>query len=99
VIAQAAHDLRLSYHPNTGGFVQSFRFDQREGNVAIQDRVVRQEDLLLPALTKEFFDGVAAVREGDWVANCGSRLTRCPEFRSSSPTVGALSGALRYDSL
>jgi hypothetical protein len=41
------------------GLVQAFRLDKREGDVAIEQRVVGEVDLLLAALTQELLDLVA----------------------------------------
>ena len=66
VVAQPAHRLRLARDPLSSGIVQALCLDQREGNVAVEPRVVRQVDLLLAALAQEALDHVAPVRERSW---------------------------------
>jgi len=62
--AKSAHGLRLAADAITPDVVQAFGLDQREGDVAVEQGVVGEIDLLLAALTEECSYRVAAVGEG-----------------------------------
>jgi len=62
--AEAAHRLGLAADAHAAGVVESLGLDQGEGDVAVEERVVGEVDLLLAALAEEAFHLVAAVGEG-----------------------------------
>ena len=53
VSAEACQCLRLASHSLSAGLVESLGADQREGDIAVEQRVVREVDTLLPALAEE----------------------------------------------
>ena len=61
--AEPAHRLGLARDPVAADVVQAFGLDQREGDVAIEQRVVGEVDLLLAALAEEFSYSVSPVGE------------------------------------
>ena len=63
VVAEPAHRLRLALHARQAVGVEALGLDQREGDVAVEQRVVRQVDLLLAALAEEALHLVAAVAQ------------------------------------
>ena len=64
VRAEAAHSLRLPLDSGTAGGVEAFGLDQGEGDLAVQQGIVGQIDLLLAALAQEPLDLVAAAGKG-----------------------------------
>ena len=58
--AHAPHRLRLTHHALAPNLVEAFRLDQRKGDIAIEQLIVREVDPLLPALAEEALDVVAA---------------------------------------
>ena len=61
---QPGHRLRLAHDSFAGQLVQAVRSDLGEGHVAVEGRVVGQEDPFPPAFAEEPFDSVAAGDEG-----------------------------------
>ena len=61
--AEAAHGLRFSPHADDAVGVEAIRFDQREGDVAVELGVVGEIDALLGAFAQEGADVVAAGNE------------------------------------
>ena len=64
VPAEAAHDSGLAVDALDADLVEALGLDQREGDIAVEQRVVGQIDLLLAAFAQEAFDLIAAIREG-----------------------------------
>ena len=62
VVAEAAHRLGLALDAGQSCVVQAFGLDHRDGDVSVQLFVVREVDLLAPALAEEALDDVATVR-------------------------------------
>ena len=91
VRAEAAHRLRLAHDALAPDIVEAVRLDQREGDVAVEARVVREEDALLAALAEEPTHLVAAGGEGGRLlgrrgCSHGGRGTRAV----GPPTLGGL---------
>ena len=61
--AEAAHRLRLARDRARADLVEALGLDQREGDVAVELRVVGEVDALLAALAEEARDRVAPVRD------------------------------------
>jgi hypothetical protein len=66
VRAHAAHRLRLADDPLAPDLIEALGLDQREGNVAVEQRVVGEVDALPPTFAEELTHHVAATREGIW---------------------------------
>src|SRR5438132_815515 len=62
--AQSPHSLRLSPDALPSNLVQPISFDEREGDVAIEQPIVGTIDALLPALAQELQNLVATLAEG-----------------------------------
>ena len=63
VVAEASHRLRFALDACEAGVVQALGLDQRDRDVAVELRVVREVDLLAAALAEEALDGVSALGE------------------------------------
>jgi len=65
--AEAAHGLGLAGDAVASGVVQAVGLNQGEGDVAVEEGVVGEEDAFFAALAEEALDGVTAVgeRRGD----------------------------------
>jgi len=61
---QPAHGLGFTGDALPAFVIEAFGLDEGKGNVPVQQRVVRQIDLLLAALAQEADDLVAAAYEG-----------------------------------
>ena len=72
VCAHAAHRLRLAGDTFAADVVEAIGLDQGEGDVAVEQAVVREVDLLLPALAEEAPHLVAPAHEG-----CGLVCAGC----------------------
>src|SRR5437868_4918964 len=64
VVAESAHRLRFASDADDAVGVESVGLDQREGDVAVELRVVGEVDALLRTLAEEGAYGVAADCEG-----------------------------------
>lgn len=67
VRAHAPHRLRLAHDALPPDLVEPVRLDQRERDVAVEQRVVREEDALASALAEEPAHLVAARGEARWL--------------------------------
>ena len=67
--AEATHRLGFSGDAGSGGVVQALGLDEGEGHVSVQQGILSEIDHLLPTLTEEPLDQVAAVGEagGLWL--------------------------------
>ena len=63
VLRELGHDLGLAQDAGLGGVVEALGLEQGEGDVAVEDGVVGQVDLLLAALAQELLHRVAAVNK------------------------------------
>ena len=63
VIAEPPHRLRLALHARASVGVEALRLDHGKRHVAVEPRVVRQVDLLAPALAEEALYHVASTGE------------------------------------
>ena len=63
VISEAPHGLRLTGDALPACLVEALRLDQGEGNLAVEQGVVGEVDLLLAALTEEAPDLVPTIGE------------------------------------
>ena len=71
---EAGQRLGLASRALASGLVEALGADQREGDIAVEQRVVREVDALLPTLAEESTYVVAARGEG--VGRGGCRLRR-----------------------
>ena len=60
LVCEATHRLGLAHDALAADIVEAFGLDQRERDVAIEQRVVREEDPLLAAFAEEAQHSVAA---------------------------------------
>jgi hypothetical protein len=72
LVGEATHRLRLAHDPLATNIVEALGLDEREGDVAVEQRVVREEDSRLATLAQEAPDMVAN-DSGLTVASAGSR--------------------------
>jgi hypothetical protein len=64
VVAEPAHRLRLAADAGLALFIQPLGANEREGDLAVQPRVVHQVDPLLASLSEEAPGFVSAIDEG-----------------------------------
>jgi hypothetical protein len=70
---EAPHSLGLAPDALPTDFVETLGLDERKGDVAVEQRVVGEIDLLLAALAEEALDLIAAIRERHGVSGPGIR--------------------------
>src|SRR3990170_1181043 len=81
MVAEAAHGLGLASDALSRSFVEAFGLDEGEGDVAVEEAVVGEVDLLLATFAQEAAYGVAAVGEGGGEnrrLGRGGHSTLCP---------------------
>ena len=98
--AQPSHGLGLAGDARPGGLIQTLGVDQRKGDLAVEEGVVGQVDLLLAALAQEFLNRVNGPRRrrrvgrrqdgGDIEADSGTPRAPCPAERDRTRSAAAI---------
>src|SRR5205085_10554983 len=89
VVAETRHRLRLALDPLSRRLVETLGLDERDGNVPVEARVVREVDALAPALAEEALDHVASARD------LGRRLGGAGAVRARGGSRNRLRGLSR----
>jgi hypothetical protein len=61
MVAESAHGPGFAADAGSGGIIQLLGLDERKGHIAVKGGIMREVDLLFPALTEEFLGLVAAI--------------------------------------
>src|SRR4051794_34540741 len=93
VVAEPRHRLRLAADPQSPALVEAGGLDHRQGDVAIEGRVVGEVDTLATALAKEALDDVAPVAQTFGRGAVAVRISRRLE-RAAAAAAEAQAGRI-----